>query len=93
MGADGALDLNLCPYQLLSRPVYPLVLFHQAHRDAARPTPTPKPERRKKVRRSSVGNACARPRRKLCTNGDAEAPDAPEFFLVNNMRLSRRGEC
>jgi hypothetical protein len=61
--------------------------------DAARPTPTPKPERRKKVRRSSVGKAWVRPRRKLCTNGDDEAPAVPEFFLVNNMELSKRGEC
>jgi hypothetical protein len=39
-----------------------------------------------------VGKACVRPRRKLCTKGD-EALVAPEFFLVNNMKLSRRGEC
>ena len=27
------------------------------------------------------------------TNGDDDAPEVPEFFLVNNMKLSRRGEC
>jgi hypothetical protein len=59
---------------------------------AAKPTPTPRPERRKKLRRSNVGKACERPRRKLCTNEDEGAPCVPVCFLVSNMKLSRKGE-
>ena len=55
--------------------------------EAAMPTPTPRPERRRKARRSMVGRACDRPRRRLCTKGDEVcAPrGAPEDFLVSNM--------
>src|SRR5690606_6952656 len=63
------------------------------------PTPTPRPERRRNARRSIVGRAFDRPRRRLWMNG--EAPAAPdmawparagtEFFLVNNMVVRSSG--
>src|SRR3989344_1376580 len=53
--------------------------------DAAIPTPTPRPERRRNERRSIVGSACDRPRRKLCTKGDDATCAAWEDFLVSNM--------
>jgi hypothetical protein len=59
--------------------------------DAAKPTPTPKPERRKKLRRSRVGKACDKPRRKLWMKGDDVASDVPEDFLVSNMEGSSWG--
>ena len=51
---------------------------------AAKPTPTPKPERRKKARRSMVGMAWAKPRCKRCTKGEP-ARTVLSDFLVNSM--------
>jgi hypothetical protein len=53
---------------------------------AAKPTPMPKPERRKKPRRSKVGKACDKPRCKRPTK--AELPtvlEAESDLRVNNM--------
>ena len=53
---------------------------------AAKPTPTPKPERRKNPRRSSVGKALDKPRFKLSTNTALLVVVEEEFVLrVNNM--------
>jgi len=56
---------------------------------AAKPTPTPKPERRKNVRRSSVGSAAERPRCKLLTSVLWVREAAlPAVFFVSNMMVS-----
>ena len=60
--------------------------------EAASPTPTPRPERRRNARRSMVGRACDKPRRRLCTKGARTACPEDAVFLVNNMELSKIGE-
>jgi hypothetical protein len=65
-----------------------LAFFTSASEDAAMPTPTPRPERRRKARRSMVGMAADKPRCRLWTKGErGSALAAPDFF-VSNMELS-----
>src|SRR5207249_800103 len=60
--------------------------------DAARPAPTPRPERRRKARRSMVGMARDTPLERLETSEDGDAvPPASVDLRVSNM-VSPRSE-
>src|SRR3954468_1331610 len=72
-----------------SRPSAARAFFTSASCVAAMPTPTPRPERRRKARRSIVGIACASPRCKPCTRGERDCA-CPDDFLVSNMSVSPR---
>ena len=54
--------------------------------EAARPAPTPRPERRRKARRSMVGMARETPRDRLATRPEDEAP-TDDDLRVSSMEL------
>src|SRR5690606_38646569 len=61
-----------------------LAFLTRVSEEAARPTPTPRPERRRNARRSMVGRAEDSPRCRLWTNGERGlAAAAPDFFVSN----------
>ncbi|MDT4823621.1 hypothetical protein FQZ97_568520 [compost metagenome] len=71
----------------VGRPSAALAFWISVSWVAARPTPTPRPERRRNARRSIVGKAFARPRRKLWTKGEVSEARwlaVPGDFLVRS---------
>jgi hypothetical protein len=56
---------SILPVPSMDLPSAALAFFTNASWPAARPTPTPRPERRRNARRSMVGRADARPRCRL----------------------------
>src|SRR3569832_721756 len=75
-----------------ARPSSAHAFFTSESCGAALPAPPPRPERRRKERRSIVGTACASPRCRPCTSEERPPIAAPPCFLVSNMNVSWR-EC
>ena len=67
-----------------------LAFFTSVSCEAARPTPTPRPERRRKARRSMVGSALRQAALQAVDERRARvaAPGRHPTFLVSNMELS-----
>ena len=98
VAADGALDLDLaCRRRRPPARRRPAAFFTSVSCDAAMPTPTPRPERRRKARRSIVGMARETPRARLATRLDAVAPVGGGFAGQQHgdslCRAARRDGC
>jgi hypothetical protein len=89
MAADGAADDRLGV--AAGRRVGGLGLLTRLSCEVARPTPTPRPERRRKARRSMVGMARPTPRSRLEIQDETGALPRREDLRVSNIVVSVDG--